>query len=520
VLVSQKHKKLVLNLKEPDRVTGILPGAKVIDYKGSTLVAVPHTQESFKVLRNIGIQAPGPIKHYYEWPGLFPPFSHQRDTSEFVTLYQRAYILNDMGTGKTLSVLWAFDYLKKAGVLDWMLVLSPLSTLERTWADSAFEHLGELSVGVVYGTAQKRMKIASQEHDIYLINHDGIKNPQLLELFCRKAGNGLIVVDELAEYRHATTAKWKAANFLINGDAKKGYLRRDWAWGMTGTPIPQEPTDVYGQAKLITPASVPKYFGAFRDLTMRQLTPYKWIAKPDGLETAKRAMLPAIRFHRDECVDLPPTTYVDRQVEMTPEQEKAFNEMRGKMVTAYNGGRLTALNEVTMLSKLIQIACGVAYGPNGEEIEIPSHSRMNAVEEIVEQAAAKTIVFVPLVGALNALAAHLRKRWGVGVVHGGVSKAERDDIFHRFMVDPEMRVLVAVPSTMSHGITLTSANTVVWYAPVPAGIYQQANARVLRPGQKLNTLIVRLHAGTKVERERYKTLDRRTQTQVNFLDLF
>jgi SNF2 family DNA or RNA helicase len=522
MLVSEKHKKLVMKLKNPARVTGIIPGAKLLDYRGTQLVAVPHTHDVSRVLRNVGLAAPGTILHYYDWPSHgMTPFVHQKTTSEFATMNPRAYVLNDMGTGKTLSVGWAADHLITSDVVDWVLVLTPLSTLERTWADTLFEHLPHRSVGVVYGTAAKRLKVAKQDHQFYLLNHDGIKSDVLLNHFAKKPGRGLIVVDELTVMRHAKTERWKYLNMLINGDSRRGLAPKQYVWGLTGTPIPQEPTDVWAQCRLITPGTVPKWFTTFRDMTMRQITPYKWLPKPGGLEVAMRAMQPAIRFERSACIDLPPTTVVDRVAPLSPEQERMFDEMKATLKTTYEAGQLTALNEVTMLNKLIQITCGVAYTPDGSAMVIPSGPRLAVLEEIVEQASAKVIIFVPLVGALHSVAAHLRKRWGTAVVHGEVSKRDRDEIFSDFMTNPALNCIVAIPGTMSHGLTLTSANTVVWYGPPPSSeIYQQANARVTRPGQKLNTLIVRMHANTTVERERYREIDRREKTQKSFLELF
>ena len=135
MLVSKKHQKLILRLKDTERVTSLIPKSKVFTHKGKQFVAVQHGIDEVKVLRNMGFNAPSPIKYYYNWPGRFMPFLAQRDTADFLTLNNRAFVLNDIGTGKTLSTLWAFDYLKSKGVANKMLVVSPLSTLERSCAD-------------------------------------------------------------------------------------------------------------------------------------------------------------------------------------------------------------------------------------------------------------------------------------------------------------------------------------------------------------------------------------------------
>ena len=519
MLIAKEHKKILLNLKDPERITSIVPGAKLVNIKGHDIVSVPHDQDTVRVLRNMGINAPGPIASYYEWAGRFKPFTHQLETAEFATLNPRSFILNDMGTGKTLSVLWAFDYLRKQKILDWALVVSPLSTLERTWGDEIFRNFADMDFGVVYGTPDRRMKIATARHDIYITNHDGIKNKHLLDYFARKEGNGLIIIDELASFRNASTDRWKCLNMLVNGNVKAGIAPREWVWGLTGTPIPNEPTDAWAQCRLILPGAVPKFYGSFRDSVMKQLTQYKWVSREGALERVYNIMQPAIRFKREDCIDLPPTTFMDRQVELTKEQAAMYKEMVARFSAEYQGGQITAVNEAVKLGKLLQIVCGTVYGADGE-MSIPAKPRIDAVMEIVEQSSAKVIVFVPLTGALNALAEALREHYSVAVIHGQVSKAQRDDIFADFMQPNGVKVLVAQPGTMAHGLSLTSADTICWYAPTnSAEIYQQANARIVRPGQKRNTLIVRVQ-GSDLERRMYERLERRETMQGTLLGMF
>jgi SNF2 family DNA or RNA helicase len=128
-------------------------------------------------------------------------------------------------------------------------------------------------------------------------------------------------------------------------------------------------------------------------------------------------------------------------------------------------------------------------------------------------------VFVPLPGALESVASELRKDFTVETVHGGTSKTERDRIFSEFQRGLDPRVLVANASTMSHGLTLTAATTIVWYAPVHSNeTYEQACARVRRPGQTRTTVIVHI-AGTDVERRVYKRLQDKQSMQGVLLDM-
>ena len=290
---------------------------------------------------------------------------------------------------------------------------------------------------------------------------------------------------------------------------------------MTGSPTPNSPTDAWAQCRLITPDNpeVPRYFGRFKDAVMRQLTPFKWIPRPTANDTVFKCMQPAIRYSLDDCVDLPEQVVLTRDVELTPEQDKAYKSMMERLAADAAGGQILAVNEAVKANKLIQIACGVAYGTNGENITIPSKPRVDLVKEIIEESEGKVIVFVPLTGALEAIKAELEKDVTVEVVNGDTSKAERDRIFGEFQNQVDPRVLLANAQTMSHGLTLTAATTIIWYAPVHSNeVYEQACARVRRPGQTKKTRIVHIQ-GTPVERTIYKRLAAKQSMQGVLLDM-
>lgn len=513
MLVSKKHKKLVLNLKNPERITSIIPTAKTLEYNGVNLVAVPHRLDEVRVLRNMGIEAPSPIRYHYDWPGMYQPKAHQITTAEFLTVNPKSFCLNGMGTMKTMTALWSFDFLRRAGEVDAALVLAPLSTLEDTWASEIWKNLSELDSAVVHGTQDRRVKMLRSDVDVYIINHHGILSEnvlgELLALCKRK--RILLVVDEIATFRNSGTKLWKALKKLVDATT--------WTWGLTGTPTPNAPTDAWAQCRLINPTTVPKFFGAFRDMVMRQAGPFKWVARENALDTVYRVMQPAIRFSRESCVDLPPTMYQTRHVPLSPEQAKLYNEMLAKFRAEYEGGQINAINEAAKRSKLLQICCGVAYGAS-EDIIIPAPERVALVKEIIEQADAKVIIFVPFTGALEALAAELGTDYKVSVIHGGVSKTKRDAIFADFRDPRGAHALVADARTMAHGLNLTVANTIVWFGPAPSNeVYEQANARVPRPGQKLSTFIIHIE-GSPVERKSYERLQGKSKTQGLLLDMF
>lgn len=515
MIVSKKHQALVLKLRDPNRVLQIIPNARKLEVDGNTYVAVKHGVEEARVLRNIGINAPSPILYYYDWPGRFQPFHAQREASAFMSMLPRAFNLSGMGTGKTLGTLWPYDYLRSVGRLKRAMVISPLSTLERTWADEVFQHFPHLTTMVLYGDRAKRLKMLDTEADLYLINHDGIKLKGFVEAMAKRSDIDLIIIDEIAQIaRNATTDRFKALNQIVNRQSPRD------AWGLTGTPTPNEPTDAWAQCRLLVPDRVPPYFKRFRDSVMRQSGPYKWVVRDNATEVVHAAMQPSIRFSLDECVDLPPCVYQTRQVELTTEQARAYKDMAAKLKAEAIAGDILAVNEAVKAQKLVQICCGVAYGLDGSEVIIGAESRLKVVHEIIEEGGSKAIVYVPFISAIGLLKEYLEeRRVSTGVIHGGVGKSARDRIFHDFQSAEHPKVLIAQPAAMSHGLTLTAASTIIWYAPIVSNdVFEQANARIVRPGQKLSQLIVTIE-GSAIERKRYEQLRNKQKAQGLLLDL-
>lgn len=539
MLIVKNKKAVVFKLRNPSRITTVIPTAKEVAHKGGTVVAVPHRPDETRVLRNLGFDVPEPMPIHYEWPkasGRYDPFEAQRTTASFLTMHSRAYCLNSMGTGKTNAALWAYDYLRRTKAVKKMLVVCPLSTMERTWGDGVFGTFPHLEFAVLHGTRERRLKLLKTDVDIYIINIDGVRT--IRDELAKRPDIDLIVIDELAMARNQGTDRWKTLNEICN----KQCNRR--VWGMTGSPTPNSPTDAWAQCRLVTPDNpmVPKYFGRFRDQVMRQITQFKWVPRDNANDVIYKMMQPAIRYSLDDCTDLPEQTFITREVEMSKEQQRAYKDMLSKLSVEMAQGQIIAVNEAVKANKLVQIACGVAYDSNGNTIAIDNKPRMEALKELIEESEGKVIVFVPLTGALEHVAVEVSKMYAatdskkaelvakrleselpladeVAIVHGETSKADRDEIFKSFQTQENPRVLVANATTMSHGLTLTAATTIVWYAPVHSNeVYEQACARVRRPGQTRTTVIAHI-AGSAIERKVYKRLQEKQSMQGVLLEM-
>ena len=140
---------------------------------------------------------------------------------------------------------------------------------------------------------------------------------------------------------------------------------------------------------------------------MRQSGPYNWVPREGAMEIVHKVMQPAIRFSREECVDLPPTTYMTREVPLTPEQEKAYKSMQAKLKAEVDAGEVLAVNEAVKIMKLAQICVGSVLDVNGEEVTINCKPRLDEALSLVRESQTKTIVFVPFISSLNLSLIHI-----------------------------------------------------------------------------------------------------------------
>ncbi len=128
-----ENKALLFKTRNPAKYS-IIPKHKVIPVDGGYEVAVYWGLDEARVLRNLGVKdVPSPITKRYDWPGRYRPMQHQIDTAAFLTMHRRAFVFSEPGTGKTLSALWAADYLMKLGKVRRVLVLCPLSIMHSAW---------------------------------------------------------------------------------------------------------------------------------------------------------------------------------------------------------------------------------------------------------------------------------------------------------------------------------------------------------------------------------------------------
>jgi len=275
-------------------------------------VVLPFDVPTVETLYDHGIDIEGPINHEYafKWHKPLPAFRHQIITSDFVTKLKSGFIFSEIGTAKTLSILWATDYLQTKGLINRVLIVCTLSTTWLVWADTLFKSFPHRSFAFIYGSKAKRIKELDKEADYYIINHDGLKvmgdwktkndrKTLVSTLFDDRPDIDMIIVDESAVFRNARTDLYRSLDWVAN----KWQHRKLWL--MTGNPMPNKPTDIWAQARLVKKDLFHKSFVRFRHLVMYKVTEFKWVPNPNW----EKIIYDAISHYSIRCDYLVPESW-------------------------------------------------------------------------------------------------------------------------------------------------------------------------------------------------------------------
>tara|TARA_S200002703_G_scaffold83389_1_gene71845 strand:+ start:1526 stop:3082 length:1557 start_codon:yes stop_codon:yes gene_type:complete len=503
---------LLVTTRKYQAIKDLIPKSEILETHGDlgrVLVYWGHNET--KILKNLQLKnVPSPILRNYDWPGFYTPFAHQRETSSFLAMNKRCFCFNEQGTGKTSSAIWASDYLMNKKQIKKALVICPLSIMQSAWQTDILKTAMHRKVGIAYGKPEVRADVIKGDYDYVIINYDGV---EIVKDAIEEANFDLIIVDEANAYKNPSTRRWKVLASILDTQTH--------LWMMTGTPASQSPVDAYGLAKLVSPERVPRFKGAWQEKVMLKITQFKWINKPDAQDKVFEALQPAIRFTKKECLDLPPLITQTRNVPLTPQQAKYYRALKRQMLIQAAGEEVTAVNAAANLNKLLQISGGAVYADSGDIIEFDIKPRSKELLEIINQTSNKLIVFVPYRHTIEQVNNFLiNNKVSTSVIHGNVSAGKRATIFKRFQEEKDPRVLVIQPQAASHGVTLTEADTVVFWSPVMSvETYLQCVARIDRYGQKNNMTCIHLE-GSEVEKRMYTLLNSKVTSHNKLVELY
>lgn len=496
-----------------------LPDAKKIN---GSYFAVPRTLQNAQVLRFYNYPV-APVMDHYDWPCApgIKPWQSQQLAANFMVLHPRCFNLTGLGGGKTLTALWAADYLMQIYKPPFRaLIIAPLSILKTKWANDIWRHfLSRRSCEILHGTPQQRLKALDKKVDFYILNPDGLgigahtRKKFELDGFSKALAERddikCVIVDEASFYKDARTKRHRVARQVIGS---KPYL-----WLMSATPTPQAPTNAYGLAKLVNNA-FGKSFTTFQMESMTRISQFRWVPRKDGYEQARRLLSPSIRIDIKDIWDAPPLTIRQREVPLTPEQKKMMTDLKRDLQVMVKSQVITAAHEGALRMKWLQISMGAIYDAAHKAHLVDASPRIAELKAIIEQASHKLLVFAPFTSVLTLLSKEC-KAIPHEVVNGSTSPKERDRIFGNFQSQPEPRILFGDPQCMGHGLDLQAADVVCWYGPVEKSeLFAQANARAHRPGQKHHVHVIQLVSNS-LEKEIFRRLENNLSLQGSLLDL-
>lgn len=433
--------------------------------------------------------------------------------STFLVFRRNGCVFASGNTGKTLSALWAADYLMRRGEIRRVLVVCPLSTMQSVWIGDINNSIMHRSAVVAHHPqAMRRVELVQGDYEFVILNYDG------LELVGEAINNDgrfdLIIVDEANAYKNTQTDRWKALARIITPTT--------FLWMMTGTPAAQSPVDAFGLAKLVNPNGVPRFQTAWRDKVMYKLTKFKWAPKDDAREQVNAALQPAIRFTKAQCMDLPPVLTETRQVAMTAQQQKYYKLIKDQMMAQAAGTTITAVNAGVVINKLLQISAGAVYGDAQDTVVFDSGPRLKVLTDIVLETDRKVLVFAMFRSCIDTIVEHLEKH-GIKTaqIHGGVGQMKRGQIIEDFQSTNVVKALVMQPYATAHGITLTAADTVVFYGPLTSvEMYLQCIARSDRKGQTADKVTVIHIQSSPVEERLFKAMGSKVNEQALLVGMF
>lgn len=525
-----QNQALLIRTKMAKLVAMSVPRSAIAEYDENgnpSAVLVRWELEQMQKCADIGVTVLSPMIRDYEFTGRYKPYVHQLKICSFLTTNKRALCFADMGTGKSLAVVHCIKYLLSIGEIKRALIIAPLSTLTRTWVDEFFNVDPSITVTKLHGPKAKRVELAANGAQVHVINYEGIS---VIHNEIKANNYDCVVIDEVTSYSNHESKRWKEAYNLFK-DTK-------YVWGLTGTPILRGVIAAYGQAALVVPHNVKfRSFWEFRNSVQRKINDFLWVDRPEAHDIAFSMLRPAISIKKKDCIDLPSMVHVYREVELDKGQKAFYVKLKEESLVKDELMQVTAVNAAVLAGKLIQVATGCIYDDDGRALEFDVSGRIKETIDFIQKARneastadkGKTIVFAPF----KHTAALIRKKLSetkivvdgkerkikAEIIDGDVSAKRRDDIFGRFKEDNSLDVIVAIPQTMSHGLTLTNASCIVWFGPcTSAETYAQACNRIDRPGQTESMTIVHLYS-TPAEWKLYSNL-RENKKSENYLLTF
>jgi SNF2 family DNA or RNA helicase len=431
---------------------------------------------------------------------------YQEYAKEKIVEQKACGLFLEPGLGKTvitLSAIWdlMFDYFDISKVL----VIAPLRVAENTWTEELekWDHLTYLRISEVLGTEAQRLEALRTPADIYVINRENVA--WLSEL--GEWDFDMLVIDELSSFKNASSKRFKALRRKRPGI--------DRVVGLTGTPSTNGLMDLWSEIYLLDQGKrLGKTLSTYRaDFfvpdRMNGWIVYSYRPKPRAEEWIyNRISDLCVSMKSQDFLNMPERLERDVTVKLPPAAKEKYKQLEREMVAKLEGKTVDAVNAAVLTNKLLQMASGAVYDENKAVAELHS-AKLDALEDLIEAANGKPVlIYYNYRHDKERIQKRFKEAWEI--------KTPED--FRSWNLG-EIPVAIAHPASMGHGLNLQhGGSTVIWFSlPWSLELYQQANARLWRQGQKDTVVIFRLIAEGTIDRDVVRALAKKDLTQENLM---
>lgn len=456
------------------------------------------------------------------------PYKHQLDALTISCEKEEYALLMDMGTGKSKVLIDTIAYLYDKGEINSALILAPKGVYKNWVGQEIPNHLPEhIEHKIAYWSSPLSEKIKNQiksiwdpedKLHIFVMNIEALSSGKALEVakkFLWRHENGLgngtlLAIDESTVIKNPKAKRTKSAIGL----AKMAKYKRI----LTGSPITKSPLDLYSQFAFLSESllgfkSYYAFCSRFADMIRKSAGTHQYnqILGFRNLDELTALIKPhSFRVTKEQCLDLPEKVYTKRSIELTPEQKKVYDEMKKNAVAVLDDmEQVTANAVITQLLRLHQISCGFLNTDSGISVEI-KNNRLSELLGIAEEVSGKAIIWANYRHDIMAIESALKKEYGNDAVRsyfGDTPGEERQNIVESFQKDDNLRFFIGQPRTGGYGLTLTAANTVIYYSnSYDLEVRLQSEDRAHRIGQDKKVTYIDLVAEKTVDEVIVKAL--------------
>ncbi len=449
------------------------------------------------------------------------PYKHQLTALEKSWNKETYAYFMEMGTGKTKVLIDNLAMLYDKGKVNGALIIAPKGVV-KTWCEQEIpthlpNHIENVTVLWQSNITKQQETKLNNLFDLGVHLHIFIMNVEALSTdkgvkFASKFLNShrtLMAIDESTTIKTPTAKRTK--NIISLGKLAK-YRRI-----MTGSPITKNPLDLYSQCEFLDPWLLNfQSFYAFRNRYAEMKTMHvrgRSIQVVNAFqnlsELSDKVKGFSYRVLKEDCLDLPPKNFTKRHIVLSKEQRKIYDQMKKEAMAILNGKVTTTMTVLTQLMRLHQITCGHFTADDGGVQLIPSN-RINELMDILEEIDGKAIIWANYQMDVNEIIKNVEAKHQKGSIvdyYGLTPQEDRQDNIRKFQSDPKCRFMVGTPSTGGYGITLTAANTIIYYSNgYDLEKRLQSEDRAHRIGQNKNVTYIDIIAEDTVDEKIVKAL--------------